>query len=88
MAPWVGGISPSSTRARVDLPQPDSPTMPSTEPRGTSRSTPFTACKVVRGRNMPVRIENCRLTSRACKSGAASADAGAAASSTAVGKAP
>src|SRR3954447_16538447 len=31
-------------RANVDLPQPDSPTTPSTSPRASSRSTPATAC--------------------------------------------
>ncbi len=33
IVPELGGSRPSSMRARVDLPQPDSPTMPSTSPR-------------------------------------------------------
>ena len=47
--PALGGVSPSSMRASVDLPQPDSPTMPSTPPRSTLRSTPLTACSFWRG---------------------------------------
>src|SRR6185369_5412559 len=34
---------PTSSLARVDLPQPDSPTMPSVSPRRSWRSTPSTA---------------------------------------------
>ena len=39
-SPPVGGCRPSSARPSVDLPQPDSPTMPSTSPRRQCRSTP------------------------------------------------
>ena len=41
--PLVGSSSRSSSRAVVDLPQPDSPTMPSVSPRITSNETPSTA---------------------------------------------
>ena len=42
--PLVGSIRRISSRAVVDLPQPDSPTMPSVSPSRTSRSMPSTAC--------------------------------------------
>ena len=42
--PLVGSCSRTSSRPRVDLPQPDSPTMPSVSPRRTSSETPSTAC--------------------------------------------
>ena len=37
-------VQPAMHRARVDLPQPVSPTRPSVSPRRTSRLTPSTAC--------------------------------------------
>src|SRR5262245_20598501 len=42
--PAVGSSSRTIRRAVVDLPQPDSPTMPSVSPRLTVRLTPSTAC--------------------------------------------
>ena len=42
-SPTVGRSSPMSSLASVDLPQPDSPTMPSVSPRRRSRLTPSTA---------------------------------------------
>jgi hypothetical protein len=44
MEPDVGSISRMISRAVVDLPQPDSPTMPSVSPFRTSKDTPSTAC--------------------------------------------
>ena len=41
--PLVGSWSRMSSRPSVDLPQPDSPTMPSVSPRRTARETPSTA---------------------------------------------
>ena len=41
--PEVGVSSPRIRRASVDLPQPDSPTMPSTLPAGTLNVTSSTA---------------------------------------------
>ncbi len=41
--PWLGGMSCSTARARVDLPQPLSPTMPTVSPGATSKLTPSTA---------------------------------------------
>ena len=43
MRPAVSGINRSSRRARVDLPQPLSPTMPSAAPRSSVRSRSATA---------------------------------------------
>ena len=58
--PSVGSISRSSSRAVVDLPQPDSPTIPSVSPRRTSKLMPSTACTAPtwRWRN-PARIGKC-----------------------------
>jgi hypothetical protein len=42
-APSVGRWSPTSTRARVDLPQPDSPTTPTVSPAAMVRSAPVSA---------------------------------------------
>ncbi|MNI78284.1 hypothetical protein D3C73_1346450 [compost metagenome] len=50
--PDVGGWSPTSTDASVDLPQPDSPTMPTVSPRLMVKSTPSTALTMF-GRNKP-----------------------------------
>ncbi len=41
--PSVGRSRLTSSRASVDLPQPDSPTTPRVSPRPSSRSTPSTA---------------------------------------------
>ncbi len=43
MRPAVGAISRAMQRATVDLPEPDSPTMPTISPASTRRSTPSTA---------------------------------------------
>ncbi len=42
--PAVGGSSARSSRASVDLPEPDSPTIPSVSPFCSSRLTSVTAC--------------------------------------------
>ena len=41
--PQLTGASPTAARASVDLPDPDSPTRPTTSPAGTVRLTPSTA---------------------------------------------
>ncbi len=48
MLPAVAGCSWVTTRPRVDLPQPDSPTRPSVSPWMMSRVTPSTARTVWR----------------------------------------
>ena len=47
--PEVAFSSLSARRRRVDLPEPDWPTMKTNSPRSTSRDTPSTAGRVVRG---------------------------------------
>src|SRR5882724_12145384 len=47
MPPCVGGVRPMMASARVDLPQPDSPTRPRHSPGFTSRLTPSTAFRVL-----------------------------------------
>ena len=51
MPPEVGCSSRTSSRPSVVLPEPDSPTRPSTEPRGTARSTRFTTSRIAGRRN-------------------------------------
>ena len=64
--PDVGSSSRSSTRPRVDLPEPDSPTSPTVDPASTLRSTPSTArtCPTVR-RRMPRWMGKCFTIARA-----------------------
>ena len=45
-APLVGSTSRATQRATVDLPEPDSPTMPSVSPRRTVRETSLTALTI------------------------------------------
>ena len=47
--PDVAFSSRSARRSRVDLPEPDWPTTKTNSPRSTSRDTPSTAGRVVRG---------------------------------------
>ena len=58
ISPPVGGCSPRISRARVDLPQPDSPTTPVQLPAVTDKDTPSTA----RTRRLP--CGKCLVTSR------------------------
>ena len=53
--PCVARSSPSRMRASVDLPEPDSPTMPSVSPAATPRLTPARAWRSARGPNRLVR---------------------------------
>ena len=56
MLPLVGSTSRRMLRATVDLPQPDSPTIPSVSPTPTVKLTPSTACTVpTRRRSTPPR---------------------------------
>ena len=47
-APEVGGSSPTTIRASVDLPDPDSPTSAKVSPLAMSNDTPSTAVRVFR----------------------------------------
>src|SRR4051812_32172748 len=60
-SPLVGFSRPTSSLARVDLPQPDSPTMPSVSPRRSWMSTPSTAwtAPVLVLKTMPWVIGKC-----------------------------
>ena len=63
--PLVGSISRRISRAVVDLPQPDSPTIPSVSPRRTSNDTPSTARTAPTWRwSRPWRIGKCLTRSR------------------------
>ncbi len=53
--PDVGRSSPASSRSSVDLPQPDSPTIPKRSPALTSKLTPRRAWTVWPGRVRLVR---------------------------------
>ena len=53
ISPAAGSTRPSIARARVDLPQPDSPTTPRISPGRHSSETPSTA------RATPLRALNC-----------------------------
>ena len=55
ISPADSGASPTAARARVDLPEPDSPTRPTTSPSGTVRLTPSTAERPCR--RLPKRTE-------------------------------
>ena len=53
--PDVGWSRPAMIRSRVDLPHPDSPTIPNRAPRGTSTLTPRRAWTTGAGRVREVR---------------------------------
>ena len=44
--PRVGGVSPATMRATVDLPEPDSPTRPNVVPLRMLKDTPSTALRI------------------------------------------
>ena len=63
--PDVGCCKPHITLAVVDLPQPDSPTMPKVSPGMSLRVRPRTACTLFGCRMEPVRVLNVtRMSSR------------------------
>ena len=67
--PGSGAISPSSTRASVVLPLPDSPTRPSVSPRCTLKSTPASAWTVPTRRKVLRQLLDARVTGRRCALG-------------------
>ncbi len=68
--PDVGGYSPTIARPSVVLPQPDSPTTPSTSPARTSRLTPSTArSRAISRLNGPPRTGNSTDRASAWSSG-------------------
>ena len=65
MSPEVGGSRRTAIRAKVDLPQPDSPTRPRVSPAAKLRLTSFTAStRAERGSNNPRRAAKARVTCR------------------------
>ncbi len=58
--PPVGAYSPTSSRATVLLPQPDSPTSASVVPRAIEKLTPSTACTNWRGLPSSTRLQQRR----------------------------
>src|SRR5712671_2416850 len=71
-------ISPASrfircirSRAVVDLPQPDSPTMPTVSPLAIENETLSTARTVLRGLNRPPRTGKCFVSPLTCSNGCA-----------------
>src|SRR5688572_2856152 len=73
MLPAVAGIRFSTARARVDLPQPDSPTTPRVSPAWMSKEMPSTALRMRAGDQgqAPALILKCTLRSRTERMGGA-----------------
>src|SRR4051794_11040933 len=67
--PASGWINPITSRAVVDLPQPDSPTMPSTSPLSTAKLTSSTARTTPVLPMNPPRTGKCLLIPRTSRSG-------------------
>ena len=66
MPPCVGGIRPMMASARVDLPQPDSPTTPKVSPLATERERSSTARTTLRPRpSIPPPTGKCWNTENA-----------------------
>ena len=53
--PRLGSSSPTTMRASVDFPEPDSPTSPNVSPRSIAKSRPSTAASVRRGSRLTSR---------------------------------
>src|SRR5260221_3643495 len=68
ISPPLGFCRPSSILARVDLPQPDSPTRPNTSPLARRSETPLTACRGRAARNSPALTMKRQATSRVSSS--------------------
>src|SRR5690349_15173609 len=62
--PALGFSISATTRASVDLPQPDSPTTASVRPASTAKEMPPTACRCAGSLNMPRRMSYTRFRSR------------------------
>ena len=69
ISPPVGRSRPSSILANVVLPQPLSPTSPSTEPRSSFSDRPFTACSGFFARIRPCETWNTHSTFRVSSTG-------------------
>src|ERR1700739_60157 len=71
MSPALRGIRCIRSRAVVDLPQPDSPTMPTVSPSIPPNETLSTARTVLRAENRSPRTGKCLVSPFTCSSGCA-----------------
>src|SRR6185295_16108578 len=71
MSPASRFIKCINSRAVVDLPQPDSPTMPTVSPLAMEKETSSTARTVLRGLNRSPRTGKCLVRPVTCSSGCA-----------------
>src|SRR3954468_6925726 len=71
MSPALRFIRCIKSRAVVDLPQPDSPTMPTVSPLATENDTSSTARTVLLLLNRPPRTGKCLVRPLTCNSGCA-----------------
>src|SRR4051794_19153082 len=71
MSPALRGIRCINSRAVVDLPQPDSPTMPTVSPLAMENETSSTARTVLLMANRPPRTGKCFVRPLTCSSGCA-----------------
>src|SRR5882724_1364195 len=71
MSPASRFIRCISNRAVVDLPQPDSPTIPTVSPLAMEKDTSSTARTVLRGLNRSPRTGKCLVNPLTCSSGCA-----------------
>src|SRR4051812_12460340 len=71
MSPALRGIRCINSRAVVDLPQPDSPTMPTVSPLAIANDTSSTARTVLLLANRPPRTGKCFVRPLTCSSGCA-----------------
>src|SRR5580658_3108316 len=71
ISPASRGIRCINSRAVVDLPQPDSPTIPTVSPLATENDTSSTARTVLRAPNSPPRTGKCLVRPLTCSSGCA-----------------
>src|SRR4030095_9683959 len=71
MSPASRFIRCINSRAVVDLPQPDSPTMPTVSPLAMEKETLSTARTVLRGLNRSPRTGKCFVSPDTCNSGCA-----------------
>src|SRR5256884_3808586 len=82
MSPASRFIRCIKSRAVVDLPQPDSPTMPTVSPLAMDKATSSTARTVLRGLNRSPRTGKCLVRPVTCSSGCAAPPTSATGSST------
>src|SRR6266496_1436447 len=83
MSPASRFIRCISSRAVVDLPQPDSPTIPTVSPLAMEKETSSTARTVLRGLNRSPRTGKCFVNPVTCNSGCAAPPTSATGSSSA-----